>query len=364
MLRAALPLMSAMPPQTDGISPATVTASQADLSASTLADAEYQRGLVTVGGITLLFASNSPAIHAAFTSAPEAAPPVLLLNAAVAGIALTGLLFGGDLLSASTPVPSTLDASASNQLDSNSLRAGVELGGWKMLGTTANLYGLALTSADHGAFLIQLTTLIVPLVQGLRGVPIPRQIWYAIGLAIAGVALFTQDPESSGASLQGDALCVLAACMYATYDLRLFHFGALVAPLPLITTKIFVQAALSLLLLAVLGSAEAGTYLSTAFSSPDGSPLVLLVTLWCGLVVNAIAPYLQVGGQQAVGPARAQVLYASQPLWAALLSLVFLHETVGPEGLAGGALFLAAVFLAATAPAPDPDCDADVCETY
>lgn len=325
-------------------------------------DEEYQRGLLTVGGITLLFASNSPAIHAAFTSSPAAAPPVLLLNAAVSCVALTGLLFGGGLLSSSTPLPSTLEESASTELDATSLQAGVELGSWKMLGTTANLYGLALTSADHGAFLVQLTTLIVPLVQGLRGVPIPRTIWYAIGLAIGGVALFTADPGSTGASLQGDGLCVLAACLYATYDLRLFHWGRLVTPQPLITTKIFVQAALSVLLLLALGSQEASSYLSYALASPDELGLVALVTLWCGVAVNAVAPFLQVGGQQAVGPARAQVLYASQPLWAALLSLVLLHETVGPEGLAGGTLFLCAVFLAATAPAPDADCEEEICE--
>lgn len=63
---------------------------------------------------------------------------------------------------------------------------------------------------------------------------------------------------------------------------------------------------------------------------------------------------------------QAQVLYASQPLWAALLSLLFLHETVGLEGVAGGTLFLTAVFLAATAEAPDAACekvnDDDVCE--
>jgi drug/metabolite transporter (DMT)-like permease len=87
------------------------------------------------------------------------------------------------------------------------------------------------------------------------------------------------------------------------------------------------------------------------------------VTLWSGLAVNAAAPYLQVGGQQAVGPARAQVLYASQPLWAAVLSLVFLGETVGTQGLLGGSAFLAAMMLAATSEVPDPNCGKDLCET-
>ena len=69
-----------------------------------------------------------------------------------------------------------------------------------------------------------------------------------------------------------------------------------------------------------------------------------------------------VGGQQAIGPARAQVIYASGLLWAALISLVALGETVGPQGVLGGGVFLAAVLLAATADAPDPDCGEQICE--
>ena len=45
-----------------------------------------------------------------------------------------------------------------------------------------------------------------------------------------------------------------------------------------------------------------------------------------------------------------------------ILSLIFLGETVGVEGCVGGALFIAACFLAATAPEPDPNCGVDNCE--
>ena len=38
--------------------------------------------------------------------------------------------------------------------------------------------------------------------------------------------MFTQDPSQRDCvSLQGDALCALAAIFYATYDLRLFKWG-------------------------------------------------------------------------------------------------------------------------------------------
>ena len=62
---------------------------------------DYQRGLITVGSITVVFASNSPVLHAAATGA--AAPPVLLLNACCAALALAGLLGAGPLLAPLAP---------------------------------------------------------------------------------------------------------------------------------------------------------------------------------------------------------------------------------------------------------------------
>ena len=328
---------------------------------SETADAEYKRGLLTIGFITLLFASNSPALHAAFSGTDS--PPVLLLNAAVSCVALVGLVLGGESLESSTPLPSALKENQKTQTkeeqDALAFQGGCELGVWKFLGTTANLYGLALTTAGHGALLIQLTTLIVPVVQGIQGVPIPRRIQFSIVLALAGVICFTQDSTGSPSAL-GDALCVLAAVFYATYDLRLFAWGKRVAPRRLITSKIGTQAILSVvLLLGMAGSwQETVDYIS---SGPDWS-MIVPVVLWCGVTVNALAPFLQVGGQQAVGPTRCQTIYASQPLWAALLSFIFLGETIGLQGLIGGSAFCSALFLAATADAPDADCPEKVCE--
>ena len=306
---------------------------------------EYRRGLATIGLITLVFASMSPVMHAALAT-PEGgtamAPPVLLLNAAVSVIALFGLVVGGPVLQANTELPISLQLNQEKLKQTKSddgldlaARAGLELGLWKFLGTTANLFGLALTTSSHGAFLVQLTTLIVPVVQGIMGVPIPNRIAFSIGLALAGVGLFTQDGISGDAVSNNivleDALCVVAACFYATYDLRLFKWGKLVPPKDLITSKIATQAALSVLLLLGVGFDEARAFLLANDFSQTGTTLGLLV-LWSGLLVNGLVPFLQVGGQQAVGPTRAQTLYASQPLWAAIMSYLFLGEEIGLQG--------------------------------
>ena len=331
---------------------------------------KYRVGLITIGFITLLFASNSPILRSAWESTSNA-PPVLLINAAVSVVGLVGVLASSSFLNQIVSDPSVQGNTSKDAKQSDndlaariigpSVIAGTELGLWKFLGTTTNIYGLSQTSSDHGAFLIQLTTLIVPVVQGIMGVPIPKKIWAAIGLALGGVVIFTQDPNQSDcASLEGDILCALAAVFYATYDLRLFHWGKLVPTNELITTKMVTQSFLALSMLSVFGRQETLNFLSD--TSADDLKLVGTVALWSGLAVNCVAPYLQVSGQQAVGPARAQILYASQPLWAAIMSFFLLGEACGIEGFSGGALFLVAMFLAATAENPDPNCPEKECE--
>jgi drug/metabolite transporter (DMT)-like permease len=331
-------------------------------------DAEYTRGLFTIGFITFLFSSNSPCLHAAFVNA-SSPPPVLLLNAATSTIALMGLVTFGPILNALVPLPTTLESEETDMM--TNMIAGTELGLWKTLGTTANLYGLSMTTANHAAFLIQLTTLIVPAYQGLTGVPIPNRIWTAIGLALAGITMFTQDAAAGGgdimnnSSLMGDALCALAAVFYATYDLRLFDLGKKVPPLPLIRTKIAVQAVLSCALLAFAnegGLSSAMDYMHDLIANPNDAVLIGSAALWSGLAINAIAPFMQVSGQQTVGASRAQVLYASQPLWASFLSYFLLNETLSEDGMKGGSLFLIAIFFAATAESPEPDCEEKTCE--
>lgn len=337
-------------------------------------DDQYRRGLLTIGFITFLFSTNSPILHCAFTD--ENAPPVLLVNAAVSVVALVGLLLGGDTLEKnssykSAPLGSNEIAVQTLQEDQKiknkealcfSLLApqtigGLELGMWKFLGTTSNLFGLAYTTAGHGALLIQLTTLIVPISRAIvYKETIPTRLKLSIVLALGGVICFANDPTGTP-SLLGDGLCVLAAICYSAYDLRLYEYGKTINAKPLITGKIATQASLSVILFALSGFFYSGSFswqqetigLESIFvSSAMSSPIIVGAILWSGVVVNAVAPFLQVSGQQIVGPTKCQTIYASQPLWAAILSYVFLGETLGIDGLVGGTAFLFALTLAAT----------------
>jgi len=325
------------------------------------ADNDYKRGLITIGFITFLFATNSPVLHWAFTSG-ENPPPVLLVNAAVSVVALVGLLLGGDTLEDTGRLP--VDGQTTTSGSNTGWLGGLELGIWKFLGTTSNLFGLALTTASHGALLIQLTTLIVPTARTLvYKESISTKLKFSIGLALMGVVCFANDPTGTP-SLLGDGLCVVAAICYSAYDLRLYEYGKIVdAVKPLITTKIATQALLSISLLFLAPSPfvsegtpatisswqESSDYLRTLVANNSELFPVVAAVLWSGVAVNAVAPFLQVGGQQIVGPTKCQTIYASQPLWAAVLSFVFLGERLGLSGIIGGVAFGIALALAATA---------------
>jgi drug/metabolite transporter (DMT)-like permease len=321
-------------------------------------DEEYKKGIATIGFICLLNASLAPVWHTVFASGNG--PPPLFLNAVVSIVAFGGLLAGGPFLDKSVESTSALAESSVEKWGMKSFRGGMELGLWKGLGTTCHIYGMALTTANHGAFLLQLTTLIVPVIQGIRGEKIPRQIQLAIILALVGIVAFTQDPtgatSSDGVTMDaaqmqlGDTLVLAAAFFYSLYDIQTFYWGREVPRTELVTIKIGFQAVLSVVLCAVVARTEVMDYIS---AGPDFNVMIPVV-LWSGLIVNALATFLQVGGMQSVGPTRAQTIFASQPLWASILNYVFIGEIMGLQGFLGGGAFLGALLLAATAEAPLP----------
>ena len=59
---------------------------------------------------------------------------------------------------------------------------------------------LAHSTATRGAFLIQATTMLTPLISLAAGERLSRAIWSACGLALAGTALITADSAGAGST--------------------------------------------------------------------------------------------------------------------------------------------------------------------
>eukprot|EP00979_Chaetoceros_neogracilis_P013838 scaffold4124_cov267-Chaetoceros_neogracile.AAC.22 len=255
--------------------------------------------------------------------------------------------------------------------------AGLELGSYLFIGNCLQVVGLKTIPADRAAFLVQLTTIMVPLLQagfaGDMGL-ISAPTWLACILAFIGVIIMGLDrPDVDVHSLfssvgdvahglsfsGGDSLIILAAVSYSMHVIRLGKYAKFTSPLGLAASKATVEAVLSIgLVVALLAtgsstsidfindtSSEIQTYfgqmqdaLSAGDFPPNGSGKALGACLWTGWITCAYTIYAQSFGQQRVNPTDANLIYTMQPVFSAIFAWVLLGESLGTFGYAGAAL--------------------------
>jgi len=255
--------------------------------------------------------------------------------------------------------------------------AGIELGSYLFIGNCLQVVGLKSIPADRAAFLVQLTTIMVPLLSagfaGDMGL-ISAPTWLACILAFSGViimgldrpdvdvqSLFNSvDDAAKGLSFSGgDSLIMLAAVSYSMHVIRLGRYAKFTSPIGLAASKATVEAMLSIGLVGALlatGSStssdfinettsEIQTYfvqiqdaISTGDFPPSGSGKALGACLWTGWITCAYTIYAQSFGQQRVNPTDANLIYTMQPVFSAIFAYILLGESLGTFGYAGAAL--------------------------
>lgn len=222
--------------------------------------------------------------------------------------------------------------------------AGFELGCWSFLGFALQAVGLQYTSASRSAFLLYLNVKLVPLLAlVLYGRRSPLRTWASAALAFCGTALLSYD---GGPPNIGDVWSIAAALASASFILRLEEAAGTAPPDEInsatICTSAFLTSAWAageVFLVDGGGGAARAAELASALSE-RALPLAYLA-----LVTTAAAQWLQALGQSRVGANDAAVIYALDPVYAAGFSFLLLGETLGPQGIAGAAVVLAAVQL-------------------
>ena len=321
--------------------------------------------------VPLAWGSYGPAVKLAY-ELPHV-PPAPVLQAAFQFVSFSGLIIAG-LLNAQRQGAATVDATDDTAADSGGLnidastaRAGLELGLWLFLGQALQLQGLQRTDAAKAGFFVQLTTVLVPLVESLLlGRTLAPRLWAACTCATAGIAVISAEvllqSGSDGASstLIGDALVACSALLYTTHVIRLGEYAGRLEALPLARAKAGAQLLYGFGTIAALslsGGMAAGEW-AGGVTSPELRTLAL-VALWNGLIPSAFTTWAQTYGQAAVPPSAANVLYSFQPVWNAGLAVLILGEQVDATELAGGALIVLGAILAADANGGGADADDD-----
>jgi drug/metabolite transporter (DMT)-like permease len=211
------------------------------------------------------------------------------------------------------------------------LRGGAFIGLAMLAGYALQAGALARLGSGRVAFICALYVPIVPLLQTAitRRPPRPAT-WLSVGLAVAGMMLMAGG--GGGGLGSGEALALAAAFGVAAEILLMARYAPRVDPRRLAVVECGFLSVMAVGLSATLG---------------QKLPPVEPVWLGCAIGLGAASALLQVSvnwAMRSVPAARATVIYASEPVWAAGFGALA-GERMGVSALFGAGLILAALLL-------------------
>lgn len=221
-------------------------------------------------------------------------------------------------------------------LRGDGLRRGVVLGlvygGAQVLQTV----GLAHTSASVSGFVTGMYVVFTPILAAL----VLRQrigvlVWIAVGIATVGLGFLSLEGLAIG---YGEGITLLSALLYA---LHIVMLGAWTSAREAYALAVVQMAVIAVLCFAI--SAPGGIVLPQT-----GGQWVSMV--YMALVAGAFAMLAQTWAQAHLPATRAAIIMSMEPVFAAAFAIGFTDESLTVRTLAGGALVLAAMLLAETAP--------------
>ena len=213
-----------------------------------------------------------------------------------------------------------------------------------LLGVTLNQFffivGLSRTSVAHAAILIGLTPIQVLIIAGVRGQErITARKAVGMAIALAGVALLKafEPAAGTGATWLGDFFILLTGLCFALFTV----FGKEVTreySTITMNTYAYVGGAVALLPLTLweathqpLAHVSAGAWLAAIYMALFPSVVAYLI-------------YYHALGHMAAS--RVSAFSYLQPVFASIMGVVLLGESLGAPVIAGGAVILAGVYLA------------------
>ena len=239
-------------------------------------------------------------------------------------------------------------------ITTQTLASGAVVGLFLAAGYQLQTAGLARTTAAKSAFTTGLVVVFVPLLTAIPGIRpanahAPR--WPALlgaVLAFSGLLLLTTPAGTTASNLftsigLGDLLTFFCAIAFAGHLLSLAHTSSRLPTRQLATLQI-AFAALFMLLTLSLGRP---LYLHL-------TPRLTLALAITSLLATAAAFTIQSWAQQHLPPTHTALLLTLEPVFAWVVSFLFLGERLNPRSLAGAALILAGILLTELLPSPIP----------
>ncbi|NIM97141.1 MAG: EamA family transporter [candidate division Zixibacteria bacterium] len=208
------------------------------------------------------------------------------------------------------------------------LKAGAVIGIFLFLGYAFQTMGLKYTAASKSAFI---TGLFVVLIPPLSFVILKEKmrIFSVIGviLAVSGLYLLTR-PKGSEFNL-GDLLTFFCAVSFSFQVIFVQIYTKKYDFFTLTLVQILVTTLLSFPFMFLLGGIKLVYH-----------PHLLWAIFVCAILATALALYIQNRMQRDTTAVKAALIYAMEPVFAAVFSYLLLGEILGWPGILGGGLIL------------------------
>jgi drug/metabolite transporter (DMT)-like permease len=216
-------------------------------------------------------------------------------------------------------------------------RHGLLLGLAMLAGFVLQTWGLALTTPARSGFITGMSVVVVPFIARYTlGRQVRWSAWAGVALAVAGMALLTR-PFDEGAVTPavrlGDLLTAGSAVAYALQITFMSEWSGKhpLVPFTLLQVSVVLAGALALMPLEGVRF-EAARW-----------PAFLGVVAFTGVAMTAGAFFVMNWAQRHTSAVRAALIYALEPVTAALFSWYVIDEQLGVAGWAGGALIVLGV---------------------
>jgi drug/metabolite transporter (DMT)-like permease len=207
------------------------------------------------------------------------------------------------------------------------------LGLFLFLGFSTQTVGLLYTTASKSAFITGMMVVFVPVVQVLVEHRAPK-VGNILGVVVVVIGLWLLTAPQGSSFNQGDALSLVCAVFFAVYIVHLDIVSQKMSALQLT----FLQTA-AMMVLAGLGTVFFEQVSVTVTRD------LLLSLAYLTVFATIFTLFVQTRFQKDTTPTRAVVIFSIEPVIASAIAAVVLGETLGREGLLGGALIIGGVLV-------------------
>lgn len=220
------------------------------------------------------------------------------------------------------------------------LLSGVIMGTWLFTAYALQTFGLLHTTSSKAGFITGLSVVLVPLFGFLFLKETPKR-FAVFGVGVATIGLYLLTLGDSLALNFGDILVFFCAISFAAHIVVTGKYTPLYSTLLLTIVQIFTVSVLSSI------SAVLFEDWQRVFDSEVmGNANVFLALIICSIFATALAFLAQTNFQKFTTPTRVALIFAMEPVFAAITGFFWANERLGSKALLGCLLIFIGMILA------------------